>query len=470
MSTRNRTPLEVDIACVVAPIVSGRGSVQYGKYGKRVWTFTGFGEFRTIDAYADVVTVRRALFPTPEDGSAPAFPLSPIADILHCVRMILSDVTSKSEERWRFAARVIEAAQLYAEQTSDLSERHYLPIFHWVRWRILSEPFRTEQLAVWGEETFDDGMEGLQLRAVEARDMWAETLLMSDDLPILRSAALDLESEARLLVFSKPKGPQLLFPAVPQGSSDQSMLSSPDPDDMFITWFTREFFSRRFMICDMWRVVRSRLKWVAATGLFTMAAAALLAAFWPGVEVPSWLLLSGLVALVATVIAIVVGLYREADGERFTYPFLLRFGAGTILGSAAIVAMRGEWITKLDRAGGERWWAQWFVVVGFFAVGFIYLLVEARLHGTPRISAFRRALGVWLIGLGWAMMVSAIVILVIAPIFTEDFPDPLYGSARVWAFMLTALASLNLGILLQVLWEDRPVTYPLGALRFSRHR
>lgn len=475
MSTRDRTPLEVDIACVVAPIVSGRGSVCSHK---RAWVFKGFGAPRTIDAYADVATVRRALFPTTEDGSPPDLPLSPIRDILHCVRMIFDvDDVDEFGARWRFAARVIEAAQPYAEQISDLSERHYLPIFHWVRWRILSEPFRTEpirtkQLDDWGTETFDGGSdrEELRLRAFEARDMWAETLLMSDDLPILRRSELNLESEARLLVFHDQEDSQLLFLASSQGPSDQAKNSGPGSDDTFITWFTREFFSRRFMITDMWRAVRSRWKWVAATGLITTAAVALCGAFWPEAKVPFWLVSLGLVTLAATAVAILGGLYGESDGERFTYPFLLRFGAGTIIGSAAIVAMSGEWITKLDQAGGESRWVLWFVVGGLIAVGVSYLFVEARLHGTPRNSAIRRALGVWLIGLCWAMMVSAIVILVIAPIFAEDFPDLLSSRARVWAFMLTALASLNLGILLQVLWEDRPVTYPLGALRFSRRR
>ena len=58
--------------------------------------------------------------------------------------------------------------------------------------------------------------------------------------------------------------------------------------------------------------------------------------------------------------------------------------------------------------------------------------------------------------------------MVISPIFTECFPQNLFGLGRVSAFVAIALTSLDLGIFIQVLWEDRPVTYPLGALRFSR--
>lgn len=448
--------------------------------------------------------------------------------MLSLVMVVLSSTDlGPRGSRWRLAARIIETAHPLVERGAADGDPEFvrlLPLFRWVRWRLLSEPFRVSGTSNTPYATGDrhpcgvgvsrgrgpdpfgplayaggafPGCRSLRRRARDSRTQWATTLLEYQDHPVL--SRVDVEREGCLLVFGDAKrgktgrgSREAQRSPLDFGDGDRSTGERPSVDQHFDSWFAREFFSRRFMVLDMWRTVRQRLKWTVLVFFLVSVFAGVSIAVWPAGrpnpfrwewfadEPPVWLLALGATALALAMGFLIWGVTRPDGGERFAYPFLLRFAAGTVIGSAAIVAMRGVWIARFSNPSltlpedcpqsvqASPAWLGIALLLGLIVAGLAYLLLEVRIHGTSGRRVIRRAFAVWTIGLGWAFIIAAIDIVLISPTFTECFPVNLFGLGRFFAFAAIALASLDLGIFFQVLWEDRPVTYPLGALRFSR--
>lgn len=403
-----------------------------------------------------------------------------VSDVLGLIVRILRANDEPQDVRWLFSVYVAEAATLLAGSSRDPINHQHFALLRWVRWFLLSEPFRrsSKQIARQADTAFKSKTE-FRLHTLDARDLWAEVVLSYDDWPILMRPGIDIEKEGRRLVFVEAGGSELLNLAERDGSGDESY-------QRFVTWFAREFFTRRFMLRDLWWSVMDRPKLLAA-GLLL---AAVLVSFaigvgweWRALElesvvltltVPIWMVLLGLLLFLFAVLLVWGG------EERLGFPFLLRFAASSSIGLAVVVTARATWIEKLAPTGSlpagcqvEGASSAFFpllLVVGLAAAGLGYLLIEARLHGVPNKAVLGRAFGVWIIGLSWAVIISAIDISLFGPLFTECFPTTLNGWSRTAAFCITAFSVLDIGVFLQVLWEDRPVTYPLGALRFSGHR
>ena len=391
-----------------------------------------------------------------------------IEDVLGLIRQVVKS-REPPEVRWLLSVQVAEAAALATNHSLNPPDHPYFALLHWVRWSLLSEPFRGDGFQPLTPTAFPGGTDELRLRAREARDRWAEILLTYDDWPILTRVGLDIEREGKQLVFEDEGRTDLLALVDSRTGGDRSR-------DPFIPRLARELFTRRFMLGPLWR---------ATTGPKLLALALLLAALlgavvagvggWATVP-PDTALAGAAVALFAFVVTL-----AAAAGEGFSLPFLLRFPASAGIGLAAVVASRGTWIQRMVPLGSSvepecqvatvATATDIVLILGSLVLaGVTYLVVESRLHGTSAGGALRRGLGVWVIGLGWATIIAAFYIVLFGPLFTECFPIGLAGWPRVLAFAVTTLAVLDIGIFLQVLWEDRPVTYPLGALRFSRYR
>ena len=362
--------------------------------------------------------------------------------------------------RWRFATRLVETEyreiQLNAAAGQPDAVR-MLPLVTWFRWRLLSEPLRNPEIVDYVAGTFGGNHTYLQ-RARQAQVDWADTLLRYQDHPMLD--LINVEHEGRFLVFAD--------------DGEKTLIEWGD--NSFSTWFSREFFSRRFMVAEMWRVEPSRMKWWGAVALGAAFFVALVVWCLFSLFLPETtpILVVGSVGLgIVGYATVVTGIVIAGAG--FGYPFLLRFAAGIVIGSVAVITLRAGWVSWLAEA--ESWHVATFLSA-LALMGFGYLVVEARAHGTDPAPAVGRAFVVWFIGFVHAVILATISVAVLAPIFTEEWPWTPYllelndatGFTLPWRTMLLlALASLSLGIFLQVLWEDRPVTYPLGALRFSRH-
>ncbi|MGH8921493.1 MAG: hypothetical protein ACRD0H_24675, partial [Actinomycetes bacterium] len=153
-----------------------------------------------------------------------------------------------------------------------------------------------------------------------------------------------------------------------------------------------------------------------------------------------------------------------------------------------------------------RWWLApwgWTIGAGLLVLAALYLVLELRLHGAGRRAAYRRGLKLAVIGAGYAFVLSLLVFAFVAPVVAERgecltgwwWPaDPAWsvsswlvnpwpartldggcadlngghGEAPAGVLMLMTGWSLAVGLAAQILWDDRPVTAPLGRLRRVR--
>jgi hypothetical protein len=140
-----------------------------------------------------------------------------------------------------------------------------------------------------------------------------------------------------------------------------------------------------------------------------------------------------------------------------------------------------------------RWWLAprgWTVGVGLLVLAALYLVLESRLHGAGW-RAYPRGLALAVIGAGHAFVLSLAVLAFVAP-SVADHGECLAGwwSANPWSgrtlppgcadlggghaaapagvLVLMTGWSLAVGLAAQILWDDRPVTAPLGRLRRVR--
>ncbi|MGQ0776553.1 MAG: hypothetical protein ACT4NY_19360 [Pseudonocardiales bacterium] len=158
---------------------------------------------------------------------------------------------------------------------------------------------------------------------------------------------------------------------------------------------------------------------------------------------------------------------------------LLRIPAAAAVGQVVLLSLT------------PRWWlapSGWTVGTGLLGVAALYLVLESRLHGALRRWAYPRGLLIAGIGALYAFLLSLVVLAFVAPSVAER-GECLVGwwSADPWSarpltnegcdgqaaapagvLLLMTGWSLAVGLAAQILWDDRPVTAPLGRLRRVR--
>ena len=162
---------------------------------------------------------------------------------------------------------------------------------------------------------------------------------------------------------------------------------------------------------------------------------------------------------------------------------LLRIPAAVAVGQVVLLSLT------------PRWWlapAGWRVGAGLLGIAALYLVLESRLHGARRWWAYPRGLVIAGIGALYSFVLSLVVLAFVAPSVAErgECLDR-WWSASPWAARTLTLEgctelnggqaaapagvlllmtgwSLAVGLAAQILWDDRPVTAPLGRLRRVR--
>jgi len=162
---------------------------------------------------------------------------------------------------------------------------------------------------------------------------------------------------------------------------------------------------------------------------------------------------------------------------------LLRIPAAAAVGLVVLISLT------------SRWWLAprgWMVGAGLLVIAAFYLVLESRLHGARRWWAYPRGLIIAAIAALHAFILSlgclAFVVPVLADhggcldgwwstspwsarILTGDCARDLGQQAAAPAagvLLLMTGWSLAVGLAAQILWDDRPVTAPLGRLRRVR--
>ncbi len=215
----------------------------------------------------------------------------------------------------------------------------------------------------------------------------------------------------------------------------------------------------------------------------------------PGARLLPWLFpLAALVVvglfvatLVPVAVWVAVGLLvlgiavAGAIPSRLTGLALLRIPAAAAVGQVVLLSLT------------PRWWLApwgWTVGAGLLVIASLYLVLESRLHGAGW-WAYPRGLLLAAIGAGHAFVLSLVVLAFVAPSVAERgeclagwwSADPwsartlaqgcadLHGGhaeAPAGVLLLMTGWSLAVGLAAQILWDDRPVTAPLGRLRRVR--
>lgn len=386
-----------------------------------------------------------------------------------------------ANDSWVYLTRLSAACVRVVEEKMGLGDPDAaldLPLFYRVGFLTHSAPFRVglECLRSKAGRVFSPwGADTLAWRARRAREAWAEMILAFEDHPRLATGADPawLEREAELLI-SSGNGPRRellrLDPKVLSGGSpkpcwwwgkDQLVLSHR----LFAIRVLREFFLPRFRL---WRTgstvlqLWGRSPWqVAVLWSIGLLLALVGIAPLPAILVAGaggWALEASALAYLFALLLLVVAVIRW--GSAVAFPFALRFAGGAALGSSLLLSVPGEWWSEPQRS----LWMVWGLLV---LAAFGYLVVEVRAHAAVGFwSTLSRAAGALFWGWCHGSGVAAVVLGVAGGVFMAFSPA---GPAELASALAVAAAvGLSLGVFLQILWEDRPVTYPLTHMEWRR--
>lgn len=398
--------------------------------------------------------------------------LDPASDSVRLVVAALLSCGLPWWRRWRIAFIIAATAESRTRRgllDEESVARSYAPRATRMWWYLLRKALLDAELQPTAESLLPDR---LAETARAARSAWLDYLLHYEDYPLIAGIQPEREGE-RLLDVD-------LREVLPAGRSER--LTAPHPIDRgeraFRSLLARELFARRFDLRGVCNTLPSDLPtrgvaWAVAMLLGLAPLSVIVAWLVTGWDAPpgvvsdgvSFLLGGGLVAGLAGY-AVLVGSV-PARSERLTYPFLLRLAASVVVGTVVVASLNQRWLGQIATQEPPGWMAIW-ITGGALAAACAYLLVEARLHGSHGWQAARRAAVVALIGVAHATFAALVLLVVADPVLELAATHAPGDTGRLRMVTVVAATALAGGVFLQILWEDRPVTYPLGVLRYRR--
>ncbi len=386
-------------------------------------------------------------------------------------------------QRWSSLAEIYEACYRLCEQGAHdqsaaggiaYAARLSAAQLARTRWVLLSQPFASEARPESSDlQQVNEEPGRLVALAQQARDDWLAVLAVIDDYPQLAARIGDLEADAAALAAIKITEKQL-------------GLDKPDDADL------ADAVGREAASFAVTRLLLPRFAWAVATRSYVrqaaawsrfFSAAACLAVVAVLVQLLISVLLpwpSGYTSAAFTALAIypLIGLAAAAEPSA-TWPWLLRQPAGAAVGLLALASFGSTWWFAGSSPGQTA--RAVGVTGGLVAAALLYLYIEAIGHGVRGCRLLRRPPGVTLVGLMHGLLISLIGLRFLLPFFTSIptggaaltcwyaaapcrslvLPAPvLLGLAAAW--------SLAAGVFLQIIWDNEPVTAPLGHVSWRR--
>lgn len=382
--------------------------------------------------------------------------------------------TPQPARLWSWMCWLTEAAHHHL--TSAPRPEAYLlrPLAERLRFLVMSEPLRHRTDRAWAGEPGAESSDFcgnalghqtwplLVRRAEETRDAWLARLNTYQSSPLLAGVTTqELDAELVLIIADN-------WSTRDRFSSTHHPLHHPAPptvrDDAVLAAIVQRHLLPRFRLLQVARLASPAGHDWWRTTVLAIAAAAVAAAITGGLTTGRWFHIAAVFAA-ACYAVLVAGVVKR--GPVWAAQWLFRFPAAAAFGLFALLAMPMNWWSDPH----PRWGAAPAALV-FAAAS--YLVIEVRNHGVCGWQALRRALGVLAVGALHAFLLSLIILIAVATIYTESTPD---GASRVplpeiwhtttlaWQTLSLATAwALAVGVFSQILWDDRPITAPLAHL------
>lgn len=334
-------------------------------------------------------------------------------------------------------------------------------------WRALKVPWSVTGPPGVGDYV-DFSQELVLAEARAARDDWRAWLSACDEDPWLAARQEKVESDLRWLHTTWPPSqggarPWMISPNPLKLGDDDLLATDPAVQDWLLRGSPRAAaaalapgYPRAWLF--LW--------------LFPLASL--------GVTVLFMVTLVQTAAFLALVLLVLgIGL-AGATPSRLTDLALLRIPAAVAVGQVVLISLT------------DRWWLApwgWTVGAGLLVIAWFYLVLESRLNGAGP-QAYRRGAVIAVVGALHAFVLSLVVLRFVAPVMADHgeclvdwwkvnpwsvrtlqhCPDLNRGYAEASFGVLVLMTgwSLAVGLVAQILWDDRPVTAPLGRQRRVR--
>jgi len=325
-----------------------------------------------------------------------------------------------------------------------------------------------------------------------ARDDWLAQLNAWEDDPWLAARhqrkPAKLESDLRWLTTIWPRsrpgkpawpGSGGYLTLEPGGVQNRGAYRRVATDIAELHWLPRgSLRSATAVLLPRHRVTRF-LPW-----LFPLAALGVVGIFIGTLVVGAyWVATLVQVAVCSALVLLALGLVvAGAMPSRLIGLALLRIPAAAAVGQVVLLSLT------------PRWWLApqgWTIGAALLGIALLYLVLESRLHGARRRWAYPRGVVIAGIGALYAFVLSLVVLAFVAPSVAERgeclagwwlanpwSARPLlercaelnggHAAAPAGVLLLMTGWSLAVGLAAQILWDDRPVTAPLGRLRRVR--
>lgn len=430
---------------------------------------------------------------------------------LFCPQLFKSTNDADLVQCWLFVVRLVEfvVTSKVSVPGDERRAARLLPLFERLWFLLLTMPFRSEEfnaLGVIESSEFADPHE-YSYGTRWTRDVWAERILNNEDNPLLsiRADGSWIEREAHLLVFNdagvggifaskkKPfvpwlarsariiwktgtdlsvRSPNLLFIDTNHPADELRIRRSLVEQRQFIERIIREFFLRRIMIAEAWVVLKDKNSTVWCRGILYLCSLVLLFVGFSPLVIEQrvfarYLAAPALLGLLYPPVAfylIAFGLLFWlilTQGIRYSYPYCLRLLGSSFLGVFALATLGSSW-----RSAPNLWLAAIPLTIASFA----FLALQAKSHGASGGASVLRSLQVVCVGWCHSVGVTACALAFGFPGFYSKSFQHLSNVKASQVIILGAAIALSLGVFLQVLWEDRPATFPLGRLHWRGER
>ena len=314
----------------------------------------------------------------------------------------------------------------------------------------------------WIRDNFHEDFGRVEVTAtgLDLREQIVESLLADGHRPM--PSTLDIEDLVDKIIFadSSKVFADRLEPARDMASRTTNLQAfcvdhtKPEFEEHYLLGLAGRLYLPQYRIDRFFSAIRessfSTTKWLSvfAVGMAMALLSGVSLVSWGGFV--EWYALPGWLAAIGLVMVGVAGFARPLTVGQLA---CLRLPGCIALGTVAILSSGRQSLLHVGTRG--------YVVAAFLApLSFAYFAMEARQHGASSARAVTGALRVWALAMSYTLGISAIAGSFFIAGLGKAMPRAFVGPAVA----VLATGAVALGLLLQVLWDDTPVTSPLGRL------